>query len=359
MAEIYLAVQPTSAGGKRFVTIKRIRPEFRDDSDYNEFFVTEGQISLQCSHPNLPVAFELGLVSDEHYLAMEYIHGNTLLNALRAAIRTNTRLSLNVPLCVGLGVAAALEHVHNLRDVSGKPLTVIHRDVTPQNIMISTAGMVKLIDFGIVRSAVQRHTTDAGTVKGKFAYMSPEQLSDDSRVDYRADIFSLGVVLWESLASRPLLRGKNQLETMERVRHMQIPDLCMLRPDVPRQLSDLILKALCRNVDQRYQTATEMLSALERVSADCQLVPSVTRLRDELGVLCGRPEWPEIADWDSEGIGHDDTHRADKSPASESSRISDEITALNPTGIDGDAMLQYYLRVSGRHHASDAPTDDN
>ena len=340
MAEIFLAVEsnPTT-GGRRFVTIKKIRPEFSHSEDYIEFFVTEGRVSLQCSHPHLPVAFELGQEYGQHYLAMEYIHGDTLLNALRASIRKRRRPSFNVAMCIGLAATAALEHVHSLRDVDGQPLTVIHRDVTPQNIMVSTAGVVKLIDFGIVRSAVQRHTTEAGTVKGKFAYMAPEQLDENASVDCRADLFSLGIVLWETLCARPLFRGKNQFETMDRVKAMPIPDVRQIRDDIPHQFANVVHTALHRDLTKRYRSATEFLHALEDVATSCQLAASITRLRDEFAELCGNPQWPAVTHSAPEEIALAQTCMA--TPATDGSKQS------TTSGVTEDAMLQYYLRVAG------------
>ena len=344
MAEIYLAVAPTVSTGQRFVTLKLIRPDFATDPDYINFFLTEGRVALQCSHPNLPSAFELGEVDGRWFLAMEYIHGTNLLEVLKRAIRERTMLEIRTAVTVGLAIAAGLEHVHNLRDVHGRSLDVIHRDVTPQNVMLSSEGAVKLIDFGIVRSAVQRHQTQAGTVKGKFAYMAPEQLIVGHQFDHRTDLFGLGIVLWETLAARPLMRGRSDYETIERVRSFDIPDPRVKRPDIPKEISRIVLKALARSVDDRYQTASDMLVDLEQAAQICGIVPSVTGIRDQVAQFCGQIPRPKLA-----------------LPARCASEAA--ITNVKPrakTGIAADPLLVYYLRESGArlptHVAVNEPT---
>jgi eukaryotic-like serine/threonine-protein kinase len=294
MAEVLLAVEDSPLTGRRFVSIKRIRAEHRDDPDFVDFFLTEARVSLKFAHPNLPQMFELGCIDGQHYLAMEYIHGYTLLGLLHHTMRGGRLLSLNVPLSVGIGVAAALEHAHGLRDVDGEPLAVVHRDVTPQNVMISSAGAVKLIDFGIVRSTLQTHRTRKGIIKGKFAYMAPEQLDGSESLDHRADLFALGVVIHETICARPLFRGRHELDTLDRIRSAPIPDPAEYRSDVPPELAAVVLKALARDPDQRFQSASDMLSALEYVTERCGLATSIIRLRDEAAALCGATPAPEI-----------------------------------------------------------------
>jgi serine/threonine-protein kinase len=288
MAEILLAVELTPNTGHRFVTIKRIKPEFSGEADYNEFFLTEGRVSLKCSHPNLPQVYELGVEAGSHFLAMEYIQGHTLLDVIRAAALKDRPLAVGTALRVGVGVAAALEHAHGLVDVDGTPLGIIHRDVTPQNIMITAGGAVKLIDFGIVRAAVQTHETQVGVVKGKFSYMAPEMLRGTPKsIDHRADLFALGIVLHETLTGRSLFRGKTDEDTLRRVRSLPVPSLSALRADVPASFDAVVQRALERDPARRFQSATELLHALESAAELEGIHASMTRLRDEALDRCG------------------------------------------------------------------------
>lgn len=293
MAEIFLAVEDTGGAGRRFVTVKRIRPELSRDPDYIEFFLTEGRVSLKCAHPNLPHVYEVGTIDGVRFLAMDFIRGHTLLEVLRGAQKRRSRLSTSAAVLIGRGISAALEHVHSLSDVDGTPLAVIHRDVTPQNIMISSAGAVVLIDFGIVRSKVQLHQTQAGIIKGKFGYLAPEQVGGDGKFDWRADIFSLGVVLHETLAGRPLFRVPgDDAATVDRLISGPIPDLSPLRPDIPAALARLVSQALARDPAARIQSATELLSRLDDIAEKAGIYTSPTRLRDEVAKVCGpRDSW--------------------------------------------------------------------
>jgi serine/threonine-protein kinase len=296
MAEIFLAVEKSPHGSHRFVTIKRIKADFDRDDEYVQFFLTEGRVSLKCSHPNLPQAYEMGAVDGSHYLALEYIHGHTLLDVVRAGAASDRQLSIETAVHMGVCVAAALEHAHGLRDVDGQSLCVVHRDVTPQNVMLSVSGTVKLIDFGIVRSAVQTHRTASGVVKGKFSYMAPESLASGREFDHRADLFALGIVLHETLTGRSLFRGATDNDTLRRVRTMPIPDVTRMRPDTPPGLAALIARALERDPDRRFQTATDVLHSLEQVAEEAHIHRSVTRLRDEVLDRCGDPPFPTLTE---------------------------------------------------------------
>jgi len=352
MAEIFLAVERSTHGGHRFVTIKRIRRDFDRDDEFVQFFLTEGRVSLKCAHPNLPQAYELGAIDGCHYLALEYIHGHTLLDVVREAALGRRSMAVASAVHIGVGLTAALEHAHGLRDVDGRPLRVVHRDVTPQNVMLSVSGAVKLIDFGIVRSSVQTHRTESGVVKGKFAYMAPETLDGGSRFDHRADLFALGVVLHETLTGRSLFRGHDDQDTVQRVRSMRIPDLSRLRSDVPAPLAAVIGHALERDPEHRFQTATEMLHALERAAEMSHIHHSMTRLRDEVLDRCGVPLLPalpaevrallgEVANRAATSI--EEPVEAVESPSQEpTAPLADEAEQQSR-----DARLDYFLRQAG------------
>ena len=335
MADLYLAIETTPGIGQRFVIVKRIRPEHVTDTDYVEFFLTEGRVAVRCAHPNLPQTYELARREGAPYLAMEYIAGHTLLDVVNAATAAKKQLSAPSVLRVGIGVAAALEHLHTLKGVDGEPLSVVHRDVTPQNVMLSDDGTVKLIDFGIVRSSLQTHKTRAGVVKGKFSYLAPEALERNLRVDHRADLFSLGIVMHESLTGRSLFRGRDDAETMKRIKFAQVPDLSAIRRDVPEELADVIDAALEKDPERRYPSATELLVALERAAEKCGILPSRTRMRREVHGLCGPVYTPKVP-------------TPNRRPGSDS---GNHLTA--------DLDLSYFLNQAERGSANFEPSDDN
>jgi serine/threonine-protein kinase len=294
MAEILLAIEDKTAHtGKRFVTIKRIRPEYASDPDYIDFFMSEGQVSMQCSHPNLTSSFDLDTVDGVQYLAMEYIRGHTLLDLIRTGYAQKRLITAATSLRIASKVAAALQHLHGMRDPKGKPMRVVHRDVTPQNIMIDATGTVKLIDFGIARSEMQVHKTQAGTVKGKLSYISPEQLQPGNKVDHRADIFSLGIVLHETLTSRGLFRGTDDSDTLRRIAKMPIPLVSAKRPEVPFEVDLVLQRAMERDLAQRYQSAQELFDAIAELSSAIPPASAET-LRDEVLEICGDPPVPTL-----------------------------------------------------------------
>ncbi|MCP4447374.1 MAG: serine/threonine protein kinase [Myxococcales bacterium] len=293
MAEILLAIEDTPHAGKRFVTIKRIRSEYARDPDFIEFFVSEGRVSVQCSHPNLTRSFDLDQVGATHYLAMEYIRGHTLLDVVRTCHEAKTKLSIPSVLRIAGEVAAGLDHLHNMRDAKGNALNVVHRDVTPQNIMVDAKGSVKLIDLGIARSDMQVHKTEVGTVKGKPSYIAPEQLAARRTLDARADIFSLGIVMHEALTTRGLFRGRDDTDTLRRVRKMAIPTVSSLRENVPPEVDALVARALDRDPESRYQTASDFLRSLASLPETARPC-SQSNLRDEVLGFCGDPAVPTL-----------------------------------------------------------------
>lgn len=324
MAEVHLAIENADDPGRRFVIVKRIRKQFEGDPDYVDYFLTEARVALKVGHPNMPQAYELGCARGTYYLTMEFIRGVTLLDVLRRAHEQRDHLSVATAVQISAAIAAALEHCHDLRDVDGSHLRIVHRDVTPQNILLGWDGAIKLIDFGIAQAAVQAHHTAAGVVKGKFSYLAPEMLlRDRSAVDQRADLFSLGVAMHETLTGRALFRGASDRETIRNVQSAPIPDPCALRGDIPRELGQVVLRALARDPDDRYPTALALLTDLERVSVEHGLHASVLRLRQELRRVCGDPPDHAIRDLPDAPLDH------------------------TPDGVDSDNELQQFLDLAG------------
>jgi serine/threonine-protein kinase len=285
MAEIHLAVEKTVHKGDRLVVLKRILPSHKDDPDFVEFFHHEARVALQLSHPNIVQAYEFGEEEDTLYLAMEYVRGHTVLDVIRRAASMGRQVSLDAALKIAADVAGALDYVHRATDPDGRALNIVHRDVSPHNIVIAREGTAKLADFGIARASIQEFKTRTGVIKGKFAYLAPEMLKKNPSFDHRADLFALGTVTYELITRRPLFRGANESDTVKRILAGRIPPLRELRPDCPAALEAVVHRALERDPDHRYATGGELQRDLEEAARVSGLFPTPTRLRVELEAL--------------------------------------------------------------------------
>ena len=285
MAEIHLAVEQTAHTGERLVVLKRILPDHKDDPDFVEFFVHEARVALQLTHPNIVQAYEFGRENDVLYLAMEYVRGFTVLDVIRRASMLGRSVSLDAVVKIAADIAAGLDYAHKATDAQGRPLEIVHRDVSPHNVVIAREGTAKLVDFGIARASCQMFKTRTGVIKGKFAYLAPEQLRRNARFDHRADLFALGTVTYEMLTRRPLFRGSNDADTVKRILAGRIPPLRELRPDCPVPIAAVVHRALERDPEERYQSGSEMLADLEEAARASGLFPTMTRLRGELESL--------------------------------------------------------------------------
>lgn len=264
MAEIYLATSTGPEGFQKEVVIKRIRSFLAGDSDFVEMFKAEARLASRLEHPNVVQIFDFGRHEDTYYLAMEHVRGCSLWE-LRRRCREQGRVLPPVLVAqVGVLVARGLHYAHRLV-VDGEALHLVHRDVTPQNVLLSLDGAVKLTDFGIAKRAGHKLTAP-GVLKGKFAYMSPEQARGDE-VDARTDVFALGVVLWEMLTGGRLFDGDSEVAVLKAVQQSAIAPPARLNPEVPQDLSEVVLRALQRDPALRFQTAGE----LERALGECVL----------------------------------------------------------------------------------------
>lgn len=264
MAEIYLAKTPSLGGIAKFLAIKRILPQYSDNADFIEMFKDEAKIAVNLVHSNIATIHEFGMVENLFYLAMTYVEGANLRQILNKMKKKGHMLSLDHIVYVVREVAAALDFAHRCLDpTTARPLNIIHRDMSPQNIMISYEGEVKIIDFGIAKAASQIETTRSGTLKGKLGYMSPEQ-AEGQVVDHRTDIFSLGIILWELLAGDRLFVANNEINTLRKVRECQVPGLRKINPNIPAELETICDQALARDRNLRYQSAADMHRDLTR-----------------------------------------------------------------------------------------------
>jgi serine/threonine protein kinase len=255
MAEIFTAVRQEDG---QFVTLKRILPVLANDEDFIQMFADEAQVMSRFSHPNLPVFYDFGKDDLGLFLTMEHIEGCELSEIKQ-------RLPYGLVAFIGAKVASALAYAQSLLDKEGQSIELIHRNICPSNVMVSTQGEVKLIDFGMSKFSSQIHSTKAGIIKGKFGYMSPEQTLG-KRLDPRTDIFALGIVLYELLSGKRLFLGDSDFETLELARAAQIPSLKDLRKDVPEKLESIIYQCLARDPSNRYQQASELAEDLQAIA---------------------------------------------------------------------------------------------
>jgi serine/threonine protein kinase len=264
MAEIYLARNAGNSGVSKFFAIKRILPQYTETAEFIEMFKSEAKIAINLAHGNIVSIYEFGMEKDLFFIVMDYIEGRNLRQILNKMKKSDTRFSIEQILFVIKEVAAGLDHAHRCIEANtGKPLNIIHRDMSPQNVMISFEGEVKVVDFGIAKAETALETTRAGTIKGKFGYMSPEQ-AENQTLDLRTDIFALGIILWELLANDRLFLSNNEANTLRKVRECQIPSLRKINPAIPSELERIVSKALARDRNLRYQTADAFHRDLSR-----------------------------------------------------------------------------------------------
>ena len=275
MAEIFLAEHRGEAGFVRHLVIKRVLPNLTENAEFVTMFLDEARVLARLTHPNIVHTYDFGRVDGQYFLALEYVHGGNLRELMQR--HRFEPFPLDHALFIISQTLAGLDHAHRARDLDGTPLKLVHRDISPANILISLDGAVKVTDFGIARTTVQQTHTAAYIVKGKLAYMSPEQISGQ-RLDARSDLFSVGVVLWELLAGRKLFPQENARDVQRAICEEPLPSLATFRPDIPDIVLDLISIALNRNPEERFQSAAAMQIALEACVAKCGLSAGVQQL---------------------------------------------------------------------------------
>ncbi len=291
MAEIFLARSHGMAGFARYVVLKRILPERGTDPRWIEMFLDEARLAAQLQHPNVAQVFDLGRLGEGYFFTMEYVHGANMREVLVRCAQRGQRLPLSVALGVASGAASGLDHAHERRDDEGKSLGIVHRDVSPSNLMLSYDGVVKLVDFGVAKAHLRSSVTQSGTVKGKISYLSPEQCRGRD-VDRRSDIFALGIVLYEMATTKRLYRRNSDFETMTAIVNEDPEAPSRYNPEVSPQLDALILRALAKDPGQRQQSAAELLEELEEVARVGGHSITNTTLRRQMKELYGEPLEP-------------------------------------------------------------------
>ncbi|MDP2269706.1 MAG: serine/threonine-protein kinase [Archangium sp.] len=264
MAEIWLARQVGLRGFERLVVVKRIIESLSQDEAFVEMFLDEARIVVQLTHPNIVQVFDLGEHAGAYYIAMEYLAGENLVSVARAAAKAGAPLDPKASVKIAIAALEGLSHAHHRAGIDGKPLNVVHRDVSPHNIVLTWDGQVKLVDFGIARAANRATQTQGHQLKGKFAYMAPEQAQGDSELDARVDVFAMGVVLWEMVTHRRLFSFDDQIRILKTlISDDPIEAPHERSPGVPVELSNIIMKALDKRLATRFQSAQDFKAALE------------------------------------------------------------------------------------------------
>ncbi len=266
MARIYIARTTGIGSFERHVVLKCITPERERDITAVQMFLDEARLAAALNHQNVAQVFEVGEDNSIHYLAMEYVHGQDLRSLLAKAGSQGTRVPLELALTTVAGAAAGLNHAHERRGPDGVPLGIVHRDVSPSNIMIGYDGSVKLLDFGIAKATARSVETQSGIIKGKFAYMAPEQCRGRD-VDRRSDVFSLGIILYEISTQHRCFRADSDFDTMHRIVTGDVVRPTRIVPNYPAALEAIVMKALAVDANQRYQSAGLLLEALEAFAA--------------------------------------------------------------------------------------------
>lgn len=257
MAEVFLAVRPGLEGFEKTLAIKRIRPHLSSEDTFVKMFLNEAKLAAQLQHPNIVQIFDLGKINESFFIAMEFIFGRDMSRVIPKAEKVGIQFPIEYALAIGASVLDGLSYAHTKTDDFGAPLHIVHRDITPENIMVGWNGNVKILDFGIAKAAIQTDQTRAGEIKGKLAYMSPEQ-GMGKVLDQRSDIFALGVVLYEWITGYKMFTGENEMAILKSIVDGRIYPPSYFREDIPEGIEDILMKALAKDREQRYQSARDM-----------------------------------------------------------------------------------------------------
>ena len=272
MAELFRAKLTGAQGFEKLIAIKKILPNLSGEESLLSAFIDEAKLAALLHHENIIQIYDFGSMDDQYFIAMEYLFGKDLRTITRTARKKDLALGMENILYIVSRICDGLDYSHNLKDLQGKPLKIIHRDINPQNILITYEGQVKIIDFGIAKAASHNTKTRENLIKGKLAYMSPEQ-ANGQQIDHRSDIFSTGIILYELLAIRRMFTGET-MQVLSLVRDAQYDPPEEVIPDLPSKLNAILRQALAKDPDDRYQSASEMLADIEEFMFELSLRPN-------------------------------------------------------------------------------------
>src|SRR5262245_41771780 len=294
MADVLLGRTEGIEGFARHVVLKRIRPEHARDQRFIRMFLDEARVAANLHHQHIVQVHDVGEAGGEYFIAMEYIHGEDVRMLLQTASKGRAHVPLGYAIMIVSAAAAGLHYAHERRGPDKRSLGIVHRDISPSNILVGYDGAVKVVDFGIAK-ATMRQETRSGSLKGKVSYMSPEQCKSDE-IDRRSDVYSLGVVLYELATTTRLFRGENDYLVMDQIVNGRVSLPRVRRPDLPNELSAIVMRALATDPERRYFTADELRVALDHFAAKAGLTASPSSLAAYMRKQFGeRPEpWLEL-----------------------------------------------------------------
>ena len=327
MAQIYLARQSGLGSFERHVVLKTILRERAQDQRFVTMFLDEAKLAATLNHQNIAQVYEVDQADGAYFMAMEFVHGENARALLETSVRRGWTIPLELAVMIVSGAAAGLHHAHERRNKTGQPLNIVHRDVTPANIMVGFDGSVKVLDFGIAKAEERATKTVGGTIKGKYGYMSPEQCKGKP-IDRRSDIFALGIVLYELTTLRRAFKGNDDFETMKRIVSGDLVRPTVAIPGYPRELEAIVLTALATDPNARFQSGQELIEALDTFAVRSKLTGSNTAMGRFMTQLFGakREPWVEGDNGESTEVGGQASSDADdneKTAIDENQRIPD------------------------------------
>jgi serine/threonine-protein kinase len=338
MARIYLAKAGGIGAFERYVVLKTISPERANDQRFVTMFLDEARLAATLNHQNIAQVYEVDEADGNLFITMEYVHGENLRHLLETTLRKGWTIPIELAVMIVSSAAAGLHHAHERKGKAGQPLNIVHRDVSPANIMVGYDGSVKLLDFGIAKAEERSTKTQQGTIKGKYGYMSPEQCRGKP-IDRRSDIFALGIVLYEITTLRRAFRGNDDFDTMKRIVNGDLVPPSVAVQGYPRELEAIVLTAMARDPDFRFQTTQEMLEALDAFMVRAKLSGSPSAMARFMTQLFGskREPWVEL----------DRTGRTTDPPPTDRTEISggpEPDSSAEATAVLDDADQQQTLR---------------
>jgi eukaryotic-like serine/threonine-protein kinase len=343
MAEVFIGEAESLQGFTKRVAIKRVLPHLAENQKFLAMFLDEARLSLRFNNANVVQTFDIGRSGTTYFIVMEFVDGTDLKTLCENLRNSGEALPLELALFIIIEACRGLAYAHGMQDRNGEPLHIVHRDVSPPNILLSKQGEVKIVDFGLAKATSQLENTDPGVVKGKFAYLSPEVAFGKS-ADHRADIFALGIILWELLTGKRLFLGENDYQTVELVRRGYIPSLSELNPKVPPQLEQIVRSALAFESSDRFQGCNDFAEALagflfeggrKVTSFDLQRLVQRVAAEEESKQVAK----PSIIDQlIQEEMGRFSSLDDDSLDANEHQRDSHGAIPLDPSGFDADAI---------------------